>query len=145
MTDSSSQQFDGSCHCGNIRFTFVWPEAGETIPTRACGCAFCRKHGGVYTSRPDARLDVTIEDTDKVEKYRFGTATADFHICRTCGVVPVITCSMDGKLHAVVNVNTFNDVEVSAFSQAPADFEGEATDDRLARRKRSWIGTVTMT
>jgi len=142
---SSTRQFDGGCYCGNIRFTFVWPEAGETIPTRACSCTFCRKHGGVYTSHPDARLDVTVEDAGKVEKYRFGTGTADFHICRTCGVMPVITCSMDGTLHAVVNVNTLNGVEPSAFTPATADFDGETTEDRLARRKRNWVGTVTMT
>ena len=144
MTDPSpSRQFDGSCHCGNIRFTFVWPEAVATLPTRACGCTFCRKHGGNYTSHPDAKLDVTIGDPDKVERYRFGTETADFHICRACGVVPVVTCTLEGTEYAVVNVNTLNDVARAMFETADTDFDGETTDDRLARRKRKWIGNVT--
>lgn len=144
MADPSPpRRIDGSCHCGNIRFTFLSPDDQPTIPTRACGCTFCRKHGGVYTSHPEASLKVTIADTDKVERYRFGTQTADFHVCRTCGVVPVITCTMDGNLHAVVNVNTFDGIDRSAFETAATDFDGETTEDRLARRKRNWIGDVT--
>ncbi len=143
MTDHPPrQQFDGSCHCGNVRFTFVWPEAVTTLPTRECGCTFCRKHGGNYTSHPDATIDVTIKDPEQIECYRFGTETAEFYICRTCGVVPLITCGLDGTELAVVNVNTFNDVDRAMFETVDADYDGESIDERLSRRKDRWIGTV---
>jgi hypothetical protein len=29
------RRIDGSCHCGNIRFTFDWPRAAPTIPADA--------------------------------------------------------------------------------------------------------------
>jgi hypothetical protein len=73
-----------------------------------------------------------------VTRYRFGTKTADFHICSTCGVVPIATCIIEGARYAVVNVNTFDDVDRSQLAETPRDFEGETTDTRLARRRRNW-------
>jgi len=35
-------------------------------------------------------------------------------------------------------VNTFDGVERSELVVAPTDFEGETTENRLARRKRNW-------
>jgi len=137
----SFRRIEGGCHCGTIRFAFFWP-GGDTIPVRACGCTFCVKHGGVYTSHPKARIEVKVADPAKVERYRFGTGTAEFHICRSCGVVPVVTCDLDGRLYAVVNVNTFEDVDPASFDRAATDFEGETLDNRLARRQRNWIPDV---
>jgi hypothetical protein len=132
----------GKCHCGNIGFTLRYPEAEPKIAARACGCGFCVKHGGVWTSRPDLELDVKVNDPAAVSRYRFGTATADFLICTRCGVPPLVTCDIDGRTHAVVNVSTFEGLDPATISRAPASFEGEGVGDRLARRKRSWIGTV---
>jgi hypothetical protein len=139
MADAATyRRIHGSCHCGNIRITFDWPGAGPTIPVRACGCALCTKHGGVWTSHPEGRFALTIADEKRVTRYRFGTKTADFHICTTCGVVPIATCAIDGTRYAVVNVNTFDNVDRKELVAAPADFEGETTENRLARRKRNW-------
>ena len=134
----SYRRFHGSCHCGNIRIAFDWPESGPTIPVRACGCALCRKHGAVWTSHPEGRFHLRIADDSRATRYRFGTKTADFHICATCGAVPIATCIIEGARYAVVNVNTFDDVDRAQLVQTPRDFEGETTDDRLARRRRSW-------
>jgi hypothetical protein len=134
-------RIDGRCHCGNICFTLDWPSDGD-IPARACGCTFCTKHGGVWTSHPRAKLEVTITDAALVSRYGFGTHTADFHVCARCGVVPLVTSEIDGKTYAVVNVNTFEDVDASRLKRAGADFEGEETDVRLARRVRNWIADV---
>ena len=56
--------------------------------------------------------------------------------------MPVVTSEIDGCLYAVVNVNTFEGVEPSLYRQAPATFEGENEETRLARRKRNWIGDI---
>lgn len=134
----SYRRIHGSCHCGNIRVTLDWPDSGPTIPVRACGCALCTKHRAVWTSHPDGRFFLRIADDSRVTRYRFGTKTADFHICLTCGVIPVATCVIEATRYAVVNVNTFDDVDRSQLVEAPRDFEGETTEDRLARRQRSW-------
>ena len=128
----------GSCHCGNIRVAFDWPGSGPTIPVRACGCAFCTKHNAVWTSHRDGRFDLRMADASQVTRYRFGTETADFHVCLTCGVIPIATCMIEVAQYAVVNVNAFDDVDRSELVETAADFEGETTETRLARRQRNW-------
>jgi hypothetical protein len=133
----------GACHCGNVAFALSFP--AERIPARACGCTFCRKHGASWTSNVDARLRITVRDADRLERYNFGTRTADFLVCRTCGVPTAAISRIDDRDHAVVNINTFEDIDPALFDRSSSDFEGEATEDRLARRKSRWIADVTLT
>ena len=133
----------GGCHCGNISFVLDWRPEPSEIPARACDCSFCTKHGGVWTSNPKGALEVTVKDPSLVSKYAFGTKTATFHICARCGIVPVVTSELDGRLYAVVSVNAFEGIDPARVRRAPADFEGEETSARLARRKRNWISDVT--
>ncbi len=44
--------------------------------------------------------------------------------------------------YAVVNVSAFDNVDISALSRSPTNFDGEDTDSRLDRRKRNWIQHV---
>ena len=132
----------GSCHCRNISFALKWEPDPAEIPARACSCSFCMKHGGIWTSNPAASLDVQVQDASSVSNYAFGTRTAVFRACSRCGVVPVVTSEIEGRLYAVVSVNAFENVEPSMLKKAPASFEGETQASRLARRKRNWIGNV---
>ena len=133
----------GKCHCGNIAFTLAWDPDPQQIPARACSCSFCVKHGGVWTSNPAGSLEVAIADRSLLTTYAFGTKTAEFNVCARCGIVPLVTSRIDGNLYAVVSVNAFENVDPALLSKAPASFDGEGTDDRLARRKRNWIPRVT--
>ncbi|HSS06589.1 MAG TPA: hypothetical protein VLK83_05560 [Rhodanobacteraceae bacterium] len=132
----------GSCHCRNIAFALDWQPEPYEIPARACTCSFCTRRGGVWTACPTGSLRVTIADPALVSAYRFGTETADFHICTRCGDAPVVTSLIDGQLFAVVSVNAFDDVEPSLLKRVSSNVEGEIEDARLARRKRNWIGDV---
>ena len=100
----------GSCHCGNISFSLTWPDEAE-IPARSCGCAFCVKHGGVWTSNPRATLRARITEAGMVARYAFGTETAQFLLCARCGVAPLVTSRIGETTYAVVNVNTFDDFD----------------------------------
>jgi hypothetical protein len=133
---------NGACHCGNISFTLDWLPSPTEIPARACGCSFCVKHGGVWTSTPTGALKISVKDAMQVSRYAFGTRTATFHVCAKCGVVPVVTSEIGGRLYAVVNVNSFVGVDASLLRRSSANFDGEGTDSRLERRARNWIGRV---
>jgi len=135
----------GKCHCGNIAFTLTWDPDPREIPARACGCTFCTKHGGVWTSNPDGKLTVKVLDGSLVTRYRFGTETAEFHICSRCGIVPLVTSRIDDRLYAVVSVNAFEGVDPARLKRSPASFDGEGEASRLARRKRNWIAKVDWT
>jgi hypothetical protein len=58
-------------------------------------------------------------------------------------VVPLVSSHIDGRDYAVVNVNTFDNVDPALLRHASANLDGESVDDRLARRQRNWIGSVT--
>jgi hypothetical protein len=134
----------GSCHCGNISFTLAWPGEAAEIPARSCGCTFCVKHGGVWTSNPAGSLHVRLSDAGSVARYTFGTETADFLVCARCGVAPLVTSRIDDQVSAVVNVNSFDNFDRARLRPVPASFEGEDLGSRLDRRRRNWIADVTL-
>jgi hypothetical protein len=133
---------EGSCHCGNISFQLDWGDETGVIPARACTCTFCQKHGGVWTSSPTGSVEVSIRERDAYSRYAFGSKTADFHVCSRCGVVPVVTSEIDGRLYAVVSVAAMQGVDPRRLQRAPASFDGEQTAERLARRAKGWIPDV---
>jgi hypothetical protein len=87
----------------------------------------------VWTSCPTGTLRVRVQDDDAVHRYAFGTRTAVFHVCSRCGVVPVVTCELDGRTYAVVSVNAFEDVDPALLQRDEVSFDARAWDDRLAR------------
>ena len=133
---------DGKCHCGNIAFVLDWPGVPSEIVARECGCSFCVKHGGVWTSNREAKLSVTLHSPSLVSKYAFGTKTATFYVCTRCGAVPIVTSEIANHLYAVVNVNTFEDLGSLHLNRQPVSFDGEEQQSRLARREKNWIADV---
>lgn len=137
------REFHGECQRGAITYILRWPLDGD-LPVRRCACSFCTKQGSRYTSHPDAALSVTLADPERLSRYRFGTETADFCFCSNCGTFLFVTSAIDGRLFAVVNVNPLTgasfEVEVPTRRH-----DGETRDERIARRRRSWIADVTIT
>ena len=76
----------GGCHCGNLRVTLRLTQEPAEVRLRACGCSFCRAHNTRTASDPDGFVSICAGDWAQVQFYRFGTGTADFVICRNCGV-----------------------------------------------------------
>ncbi len=144
MVNDGVTVINGRCHCGNISYALEWPESSMEIPVRECGCTFCRKHAGAWTSHRESVLKIAYTEPALVSEYRFGTATAIFTVCSACGVVPFVTSRIDEHLYAVVNTNTFNDSAPFTFSRSATDFEGEGVGDRLERRQRNWISDVQL-
>lgn len=138
-------RFHGSCHCGNISFTYEVPGADDMLQARICNCSFCQKHGGIYTSQAGGGLNATFAEEQAVMRYRFGTKTADYYICSRCGILPFVTCEIDGTLFGIVNINSLDDLRPEQISPLPVDFDGETVESRIARRKRNWASQVTIT
>jgi hypothetical protein len=85
---------------------------------------------------------VSVKERAHLSRYTFDTNTAQFHICAQCGVVPLVTSSIEGRLYAVVNSKTFEDFYLSQLQHASVTFDGESEHERFARRKRNWIANV---
>lgn len=132
----------GGCHCGNVKVSLCLSKAPADSPLRACQCSFCRAHSTRTVSDPQGLFEVSAKDWAQVEKYRFGTRTADYLICKTCGVYVAALCETPKGLRAVVNVNALDDR--AAFTQTPEkpDYIGETWDARLARRAERWMPAI---
>jgi hypothetical protein len=132
----------GGCHCENISVTLRLSRPPEQMPLRSCSCAFCRAHGTRTLSDRDGLVEIAAGDWSLVQRYQFGSRTADYLLCRRCGVYVGAVCETRNGLRAVVNVNCLADR--AAFTQAPAapDYEGESTDARLDRRSTNWMPAI---
>jgi hypothetical protein len=101
-------------------------------------CAFCRAHGARNTSDPNGLMRIAVRDSANLERYRFALRTADFLICKQCGVY-VGALLPDGNLGwFTVNVNTFKDRPALDFPLVPHVFDAEDTKGRVARREARW-------
>jgi hypothetical protein len=135
-------QHRGGCHCGNLRLILRLSEPPEAVRLRACQCSFCRAHATRTASDPNGAVEVWADDWSLVEPYRFGTGTAEFLICRRCGVYIGAFCETPAGSRAVINTNALDERARFTGEPTPHDREGETLADRLARRAASWTPAV---
>jgi hypothetical protein len=124
----------GRCHCGAIELDFMPARAPQALTLLACQCSFCRKHGTRATADPDGLLVITVTEREALERYEFGLATAQFLLCRRCGVYLGAVCGERG----LVNVNCLDDQARFTQPARPIDYDGETAQARRLRRERGW-------
>jgi hypothetical protein len=134
--------YPGGCHCGAIRMTYrsARPAAEHTL--RACQCRFCSKHASRAVSDPDGLVQITILDGMKMSPYRFGFATADYIVCRECGVYVAAVMTEGERSWSVTIVNALEDAADFTGPVVPVDFSAEEKEERLARRRAGWTPTI---
>ena len=125
--------YEGRCHCGAVTARFESDIAPDATDVRADQCTFCRRNGAKTVSDPAGKLTLRFREAG-VERYRFGTRSADFIICRACG--SFIAAIIDG--YGVLNVVGAG---IAAFADRPArpvDYDGETPETRTERRRQRW-------
>jgi hypothetical protein len=132
----------GRCHCGNIELTFESSVPVDQLPVRACLCSFCRAHGARSTSDPKGHVEITVRDPARLSRYRFASKTADFLICKRCGIYAAAVLTSGSSPYAIVNVNALDSAK--SFSQEPrsVDYDGESEAERIRRREKNWTPAV---
>lgn len=77
--------FRGSCHCGQVTFEVRKPNGLDHLID--CNCSICRKKGLLHTPVEDAEMTI-LSGEDNLGLYQFGSRTAKYWFCKTCGVEP---------------------------------------------------------
>jgi len=131
--------YTGSCHCGGVTVEFETPTDPAALPLRECQCGFCRRHGAISVSDPRGRIRYIENRSGAMRRYQFGMKSADYILCRDCGVYLGAVMTVDGRdVFATTNLRAYPDRD--RFTQAPSPivYEEEGLDARRARRRERW-------
>jgi 8-oxo-dGTP diphosphatase len=126
----------GTCHCGAIGFAYDTAVTPSAWPIRACACQFCRSHGAATTSDPAGAMQIVCRDPTQLAGYRFGLRTADFWLCRTCGVYLGAT-TIDGRF-GIINTHAMADRTLALSPGHAVSYDGETAGSRIERREQRW-------
>jgi hypothetical protein len=132
----------GVCHCGAIRVKLELAKPAAETKVRACQCGFCRRHGTRTVADAEGLATIRIPSPTQLERYRFGHASADYLICRTCGVYVAAIQHEAGRPISVVNVAGLDVEAFRGIAADPVTYEGETVADRRARRRAYWMPAV---
>ena len=132
--------FDAQCHCGKARVSFETQKTPQELGVRTCQCDFCRRHGAVNISDPEGLTTIDAAPEDLL-RYRFALMTADFVICRHCGVYLAAAMGEGDKIVSTINVAGLRMKEFADVEEAPMEYGAETTEERINRRYQKWTPT----
>jgi len=137
MTD-----YSGSCHCGAIGFTYSTQIAPADWSVRACQCSFCLAHNALSTSDPTGELRFSALDPGNLQRYLFGLNTADFLLCRECGVYIGAFIETGNGSWGIINTHALTDKLADISADTPVDYDSEITGNRVSRREERWTPAI---
>ncbi|MDY6942058.1 MAG: GFA family protein [Pseudomonadota bacterium] len=76
--------YQGSCHCGAVRFEV---EAPADLEVEECNCSICTKGGFLHLIVPRSRFQLLCGQQN-LTTYTFNTGVAKHTFCATCGIKP---------------------------------------------------------
>jgi hypothetical protein len=76
-----STKYEGSCHCGKVRFRVT----GPIDDVSECNCSFCSMKGFVHWIVAPERFEL-LTSRDALTTYQFNTMVAKHTFCSTCGI-----------------------------------------------------------
>ncbi|WP_120075699.1 GFA family protein [Aurantiacibacter odishensis] len=114
-----SEQREGGCHCGTVRFTVNLP--GEPR-VRRCNCSICAMKGVVMLDVPRSALEIT-DGESALTLYTFGTGEAKHRFCSKCGIHPFHQTRSDPD-RCGVNLACIDGMTIYDFAEVPV-FDGQ--------------------
>lgn len=109
----AKRTFNGSCHCGFIRYTVALPITDTPVASR-CNCTICLKqgHASMRVSPEDFKL-IAPSSQSEVKNYQMGSKNINKYFCGNCG----IHCWADGKFEYQGTVHAFFTVNILTLDQ----------------------------
>jgi len=106
--------YKGSCHCGDVKFSFKQDEITEGL---RCNCSICKRRGAIMGNFviPPNDLTINLNNDDSLGLYEFGDKSAHHYFCTNCGIYPFHqTFRMPD--HYRVNLGCLDDFETDDLS-----------------------------
>jgi hypothetical protein len=114
------QTYNGSCHCGDVRFAC---ELDLAAGTSKCNCSICLKSRFWKAIVPADKFRL-LQGADRLADYQFNNRVIHHQFCRTCGVKPFGRGSFEpiGPFYAVnIVCLDISDAEMAALPVAIED------------------------
>ncbi len=119
--------YQGSCHCGAVRFEAIFDMRDGTSK---CNCTLCTKQRAwfVFVKPPNFRL---LSDEAGLADYQFGERILHHQFCRTCGVRAFGWGDHEimGGLWHYVNVASLDNADTTELAEAPVKYVDGRHDD----------------
>lgn len=95
-------------------------------------------HDAFSTSDPHGTLLFSAENPDLMQRYRFALKTADFLVCRRCGIyVGAVISSAQGRF-GIINTHALETTPENIAKVGAISYDGEDTAGRVSRREERW-------
>ena len=140
----TTTDYPGSCYCGSIGFRYQTAAAPSDWSIRACQCRFCRAHSAYSASDPAGVLHFSAANPADLQRFRFGLHTADFLLCRRCGVYVGAVIETAAGRFGIINTHALDAVPDTMAAVAPIDYDGEDTAGRVSRREQRWTPVASL-
>ena len=112
------QTFDGSCHCGRVRFRV----RAELDQVRECDCSICARRGALIHRVPEADFAL-LTPLGELTVYRWGTMTGADYFCPVCGILPFRRPAHPSREETAQGVQRFDGWAVNARCLEGVDLE----------------------
>lgn len=80
-------QYNGSCHCGTVKFAI---EAPDSVEVEQCNCSICSKSGYLHLILPLDKFQL-LQGQEYLTTYQFNSGIAKHTFCKICGIKPFYT------------------------------------------------------
>ena len=130
--------YEGRCHCRAIGYRFTTGLRPRDWSIRACQCRFCLAHAALSCSDPEGMMDIFAHEEDRLCRYRFGLRTADFLLCRHCGVYVGAVIESGNNRFGIINTRALLERPVNLADPQQISYEGENVKERSVRRAHRW-------
>jgi hypothetical protein len=83
MTARTVQTYQGSCHCGAVRFEIETDFPELTM----CDCSICKRKNALMVKVHESKFKL-LAGQDALTEYQFHSMTAHHYFCKICGIYP---------------------------------------------------------
>jgi hypothetical protein len=123
------KMYEGSCHCGKVRFEIVT----DLNSAAECNCSICTKKGALHHRVPPERFKL-VAGEDALTLYQFGTKTAKHWFCKYCGIHPFSNPRAAPDQYSI-NVHCLDNVDLSKASLEIKKFDGRNWEEAIKNFK----------
>lgn len=127
--NNEPSEFQGSCHCGTVRFQVRLSEGLKTA--RRCDCSYCRMRGAVVVTASLKDFDL-LSGEQSLSLYQFNTHIAKHYFCSRCGIYTHHQRRSDPH-QLGINASCLDGVSPFDFEEIPVNDGVNHPSDRVSR------------